>query len=297
MSACSFEGIGLRHLYISLVLCFTLLWPATSEARSYKTWIWLLDGRKIPAYCFLPDYPIRAPLPAVVHAVGVGGQFILQHHDHCQHLANRNFFVILIDPTGYPESLAPGPLSWDRYPGKLFGDINQVVVAARLFFSYEWYLQGMRAAVNYLCSLPIVDRNRIAVSGYSQPANAALTLASSDPRVKAVIWNYGGSPWILPYNVHKLPPVLIFHGTDDTVYNVKYALDLSANLFAANKYYQIYIYPGQEHLFTIYYDLRRETWYSRPVIQDSFEKLVSFLYLTLQPPPLPNIFSHTNSHQ
>jgi carboxymethylenebutenolidase len=141
----------------------------------------------------------------------------------------------------------------------------------------------------------MVDRNRIAVSGYSQPANAALTLASSDPRVKAVVWNYGGSPWILPYNPHRLPPVLIFHGTDDTVYSVKYAQELAANLFAANRYYQIYIYPGQEHLFTIYYDLLTENRYSRPVIQDSFEKLVSFLYLALQPPPPPNLFPRINN--
>jgi carboxymethylenebutenolidase len=152
----------------------------------------------------------------------------------------------------------------------------------------------MSAAVNYLCSLPMVDRSRIAVSGYSQPANAALTLASSDPRVKAVVWNYGGSPWILPYNSHRLPPVLIFHGADDTVYSVKYAQELAANLFAANRYYQIYIYPGQEHLFTIYYDLLTENRYSRPVIQDSFEKLVSFLYLALQHAPLPNLFPKTN---
>ncbi len=278
-------------MLVVVVVAILLAWSSVAHAGSFKVWVPLLDGRSMPAYCFIPDYPVQGPLPAVIHGVGVGAQLYIQHHVHCQELANRNFFVMLIDPSAWPEWLLPGPFTWNKFPTSIVTSLNQGMAAAKIFFNFEWYVEGLRAATDYLCGCPLVDRNRIAISGYSQPANAALTCATRDPRIKAIVWNYGGSPWIMPYNACRLPPVQIFHGTEDEVYHVRYALDLAANLAAANRYYQLYIYPGQKHLFTIYYDLETETRYSRPVIQDSFEKLVSFLYLALQPPPPPPLFS------
>ena len=128
---------------------------------------------------------------------------------------------------------------------------------------------------------PSWTRNESPLSGFSQPANAALTYACKDPRIKAIVWNYGGSPWITPYDPRKLPPVLIFHGTDDEVYDVKYATNLASELGEANRDYEVYIYPGQKHQFNIYYDLWKETPADRPVIRHSFEILVSFLYRKL----------------
>jgi len=273
--------------FLILFCCIILSLGFGSEtvfAYGVKTAIPLPDGGTLPAYCFFPRHGVRGPLPGVVVGVGVGSQEIPQYQDHCQNLADRNFAVVLIDPSNYPEELVPSPLSWDRGLGYVIGSVNQGVVAARLALTHEWYLRSIRAAVDYLWVSPMVDRTRIVLSGHSQPANAALTYASRDPRIKAIVWNYGGSPWILPYNVFRLPPICIFHGEDDTVYDVKYARQLAFELHTNAKCYEANIYPHQKHMFNVYYDLRKENRFMKPVILESFERLVSFLNRTLGVP-------------
>lgn len=266
-------------------LCFLSIfgaaWAVESHASGFRTRLGLMDGNSLPAYCFLPDHGVRAPLGGIVCGVGVGSTKIIQYHTHCQALANKGFFVVLIDPSNYPEILTPGPFSWDRYPGRLVADTNQAIVAGKLIFGHEWYLRSIQAAVNYVCASPMVDPTKIALSGFSQPANAALTYACRDPRIKAIVWNYGGSPWIMPYDPQRLPPVIIFHGTDDEVYSVKYAMRLAADLGSANRDYECHIYPGQKHMFNVYYDLATEDPATKPIIVHSFQLLISFLYRKL----------------
>jgi dienelactone hydrolase len=267
---------------LAFVLC-----PSELPAYSFKAFVPLPDGGRLPAYFFLPDHGARNPLPAVIVGVGVGSTKILQYHDHCQNLANRDFVVVLIDPSNFPEELAPGPYDWDRGGGWVIGSLNQGVVAARLAFTSEWYLKSIKAVVDYLVCWPLVDPHRIALSGHSQPANAALTYASKDPRIKAVIWNYGGSPWVMPYDPMRLPPVQIFHGEDDDVYDVKYAKKLAWELKTHMRPYELNIYPHQKHMFNVFYDLRTENRYMKPVILESFERLVGFLCRTLNVPARP----------
>ncbi len=191
---------------------------------------------------------------------------------------------MLIDPSNFPESLVPGPYDWDKGMGWVVGSINQGVVAGRLAVSDKWYLNSIRACVDFLSHSPMVDGSRIVLSGHSQPANAALTYACRDPRIRAVVWNYGGSPWVTPYDPLRLPPVIIFHGDQDDVYDVKYAKQLAFELKTSPCYYECYIYPGQRHMFNVMYDLRTENRYMKPVIHDSFERLIAFLHRILEIP-------------
>lgn len=266
-------------------LCTLLLlaaFPSVSCGYSYRVYVPLSSGGHLPAFCFLPDYPVKHRLPAVIVGVGVGSHLIPQYHEHCQHLASCGFAVLLMDPSNYPESLFPSPFTWDKGLGYAQLSFNQVVVAGKLFFDIEWYLDNIRACVDFLCSWPLVDASRIALSGHSQPANAALTYACRDLRIKAVIWNYGGSPWVMPYDPMKLPPVQIFHGDEDEVYDVKYAYQLALNLKSHMRCCDDNIYPGQKHIFNIYYDpAKGESRYSNVVIMDAFGKLVNFLRSTL----------------
>ena len=235
----------------------------------------------LPVYVFLPQCGVSKPLPAVVVGVGVGGTQIAQYREHCQLLADRNYVVALIDPSNHPEEMAPGPWNWDRGAGYMLGSLNQGVVATKLFFGNQWYLKTIGATVNYLICSPWVDKSRIALSGFSQPANAALAYACKDPRIKAVIWNYGGWPWVMPYEPFRLPPVQIFHGEKDDVYDVKYARELAMNLKTSMRPHEVNIYPDQKHMFNIYYDLRTENRFMKPAMLDAFERMVGFLSRTL----------------
>jgi dienelactone hydrolase len=268
---------------MGLVVClWTAILSVEASAAVSKIRIPLGEGNTVPAYCFVPNCPVKQPLPAVIVGVGVVSQEIYQYHVHCEHLANRGFLVLLLDPSNYPENMGAGPVDWDKGIGFVRGAINQAVVAGKLLVDHGWYLRSIRATVDYLCQWPLVDCTRIAFSGYSQPANAALTYACQDPRIKAVVWNYGGFPWIMPYDPLRLPPVCIFHGTEDEVYDVKYAKKLAAELYASAKPVEAYIYPGQKHMFNVYFDPRKETRYMKPALLDSFERLVAFLFRTLQ---------------
>jgi dienelactone hydrolase len=270
-------------LFIALIVAF---FPINSVAQTVRIGIPLKNGKTLPAFMFIPSYGVKERIPAVICGVGVGGQNITQYQEHCTILAVRNLIVILMDPSYFTESLFPAsyPFNWDKGTDRMVGDIAQGVVAARLAVSDKWYLDSIKAAVDYLCCSPMVDPSKIVFSGFSQPANAALTYACKDPRIKAVIWNYGGSPWVTPYNAMQLPPVLIFHGEDDDVYDVEYAKKLAAELHTNAKYYEAYIYPGQKHMFNVYYDSRTENRFMRPVIQDSFERLIAFLNRVLDIP-------------
>ena len=278
--------IMFRHCLYAVLVC--LLWAPAAFSQASRQVIPVSDGSYLPIYCFLPRHPVGHRLPAVIVGVGVAGTQIPQYHEHCQLLADRNFFVVLMDPSNYPESLAPSPYSWDKGAGYALGSVNQGVVAAKLAVTHDWYLRTIRATVDFLCCNPMVDPTRIAMSGHSQPANAALTYASSDPRIKAIVWNYGGWPWTMPYDVLKLPPVIIFHGDQDDVYDVKYAKELAFDLKTNCRPHEVYIYPCQKHMFNVYYDMRKENRFMKPALLDAFERLVCFLNRALHvPPPVP----------
>ncbi|MEW6349409.1 MAG: dienelactone hydrolase family protein [Thermodesulfobacteriota bacterium] len=280
----SAKGRALGLVLWTALVCTSIL-AADACATVSKIRIPLPGGDALPAYCFLPNKPATHRLPVVIVGVGVISQEIYQYQVHCECLANRGFLVLLIDPSNYPEHLGPGPIDWDRGIGYAQGSVNQVVVATRLAFDTDWYLRSIKAVVDHVSMWPIADPTRIVFSGHSQPANAALTYACKDPRIKAVVWNYGGYPWIMPYQPLMLPPVAIFHGTEDEVYDVKYAHELATELYTHAKYVEAYIYPHQKHMFNVYFDPRKETRAMKPALLDSFERLVSFLYRTLQIQP------------
>lgn len=266
---------------ICAVVAMILISSIGMAHASFRVELQVVDGSSLPVYLFLPKCGVNKPLPGVVVGVGVGGTKISQYHEHCQLLADRNYVVALIDPSNYPEDMTPGPWSWDRGIGYALGSINQGAVGAKLFFGNQWYLKTIRATVDYLAGSPWVDRSRIALSGFSQPANAALAYACKDPRIRAVVWNYGGWPWIMPYEPFRLPPVQIFHGEKDDVYDVKYARELAWNLKTSMRPHEVNIYPDQKHMFNIYYDLRTENRFMKPALLDAFEKMVCFLNRTL----------------
>jgi dienelactone hydrolase len=284
------RGIN-RSVCLWIVLAVALLASSTvpASAAGLKLLVPVPDrSTSLPAYIFYPDFPVHRRLPGVVVAVGAGSQEIPQYQVHCNCLANRGFVVLLIDPSNYPESLIAPPDRWDRGFGRILSDINQVVVAGKLLVTDSWYMDSIKAAVDFLWRNPAVDPTRLALAGHSQPANYALPYACRDRRIKAVSWNYGGSPWVVPYEPENLPPVQIFQGTADEVYDVKYGEELASELQMMGGYYEANIYPGEKHMFNVYYNMRTETRWMKPVLLDAFERLVSFLNRVLMvnfPPP------------
>jgi dienelactone hydrolase len=109
-------------------------------------------------------------------------------------------------------------------------------------------------AISHIENHPSVDPKRIGLLGFSLGAYLALSVASVDPRVKAVVEFFGGFPKEMKLFMRRLCPVLILHGEADPTVPVQEAYDLQALLEKKGIAYELKIYPAVAHGFD------SETW-------------------------------------
>src|SRR5882672_3007413 len=81
-------------------------------------------------------------------------------------------------------------------------------------------------AISHIEKHPQVDAQRIGLLGFSLGAYLALSVASFDSRVKAVVEFFGGLPKEMKLFMRRLCPVLILHGEADPTVPVQEAYDL-----------------------------------------------------------------------
>ncbi len=111
------------------------------------------------------------------------------------------------------------------------------------------WLGTIRDAVTYVSAQPDVDRERVAVVGFSLGASLALAAAGEDARIKAVIDVFGPVPEGAE-GAARMPPVLILHGARDRLVPVEHAHRLEKLLKARAVPHEVKIYPDQGHGFS-----------------------------------------------
>ncbi len=104
-------------------------------------------------------------------------------------------------------------------------------------------------AISHLEKHPQVDASRIGLLGFSLGAYLALSVASVDSRVKAVVEFFGGFPKEMKFFMRRLCPVLILHGEADATVPVQEAYDLQALLERKGMPCEMKIYPSAGHGF------------------------------------------------
>jgi carboxymethylenebutenolidase len=104
-------------------------------------------------------------------------------------------------------------------------------------------------AIGHIADHPQVDPNRIGLLGFSLGAYLALSVASVDSRVKAVVEFFGGLPKEMRFFMRRLCPTLILHGEADTTIPVQEAYDLQNLLEKKGIPCEIKIYPNTGHNF------------------------------------------------
>lgn len=146
-------------------------------------------GYFIPANLYIPA-GMGFPRPAVLTPVGHynEGKSVDVYQKLCAGLAARGFITLVFDPPGQGErDMYPEYVGEDRI-GCCVQHSNAGNLAYLLGENFtDIYLQDCIYALDYLCTRPEVDKERIACTGHSGGGTATAFLSSIDDRVKAAV--------------------------------------------------------------------------------------------------------------
>jgi dienelactone hydrolase len=184
-------------------------------------------GKPIRLDAYLPETP-DAPVPAVIALHGAGGS-VSGMEQFAGLLAAQGFAVYLLH-------------YFDR-TGIASADKQTILRNFPLWMKTLW------DAISFVETQPQVDRERIALLGFSLGAYLSLANSAIDHRVKAVVEFFGGMPKEMNLFMRRLCPVLILHGEADPTVPVEEAYRLQKLLEKKGIPYEIKIYPGAGHGF------------------------------------------------
>jgi dienelactone hydrolase len=187
----------------------------------------LSQSKQITIDYFVPSKPGRYPIVCALH--GSGGLANVGHLQFAQLLANQGFAVFVphyFESTG--THWADNATIWREFP--------------------VW-MQTISDALDFAERQPNVNPERIGVIGFSLGAYLALSLATQQKRVKAVVDFFGGMPDHFAEQLDGMPPVLILHGVADTVVPVTEAEKIAELLEKRGLQYEMKLYQNAGHGF------------------------------------------------
>ena len=116
--------------------------------------------------------------------------------------------------------------------------------------NFVTWMKTIADAFSHVEREPGVAPDRIGLIGISLGAFLGLSVASQDPRVRAVVDFFGGLPDEIAASCTRMAPTLILHGDADPIVPVAEAHKLRAVLEAREVPHEIRIYPGEGHIFS-----------------------------------------------
>ncbi len=183
-------------------------------------------GRLITVQEFVPAAPGR--YPAVLALYGSGGIREGWADQPARLLAGQGYSVFVVH-------------YFDR-TGTVWADRDTTRE------NFPVWMGTIGSAINFAVQHVSVDPSRIGLLGFSLGAYLALSVASVETRVRAVIEFFGGIPEEL-HGFPRMPPVLILHGEQDRVVPVSEAIRLQQLLERTGTPYEMKLYPDAGHGF------------------------------------------------
>ncbi len=185
-------------------------------------------GKSIRLDAYLPETADGAAVPAVIALHGAGGG-VSGMDRYAAMLAAEGFAVYILhffDRTGTESADKPTILR-----------------------NFPVWMKTLWDATSFVEAQPEVDRERIALLGFSLGAYLSLANSAIDRRVKIVVEFFGGMPKEMNFFMRRLCPVLILHGEADPTVPVSEAYQLQKLLEKKKIPYEMKIYPGAGHGF------------------------------------------------
>jgi carboxymethylenebutenolidase len=185
-----------------------------------------------------------------------GGRQIAIQQFHPNHSGKHPAIVALHGSSGIREG-------WVEQPARLMAQRGYSVFVVHYFertgtlwadyaTTRRHFPDWMRAigdAIHFAAQQSAVDASRIGLLGFSLGAYLALSVATMEPRVRAVVEFFGGMPQEL-HGFRRMAPVLILHGEQDRIVPVSEATRLQQLLEQTQTPYEMKLYPSAGHGFT-----------------------------------------------
>jgi dienelactone hydrolase len=138
----------------------------------------------------------------------------------------------------------------------------------------EDMLRSVDGALSFLASQPYVKTDSIAVGGYCKGGGLTYQGLANFPKYSAgVIWHGGLSRDSVEAALRVQAPMLIIHGASDTPVPIDQVYDLAKQLNKAGKRFELKVYHGCDHAFTL---PGGERYVAEPA-DDAFREAVLFL--------------------
>jgi carboxymethylenebutenolidase len=116
--------------------------------------------------------------------------------------------------------------------------------------NYFHWVREVREAVTWVLGRPDVRGRQVGLLGHSLGAWLAVGVAAQDPRVSRIVLFGGGLEPFFADSIKRMPPVLMFHGDKDTVVPLSDAMHLAEFMRERHMSVQLFVLPGQEHVFS-----------------------------------------------
>ncbi|MBZ6077792.1 dienelactone hydrolase family protein [Microvirga puerhi] len=143
-----------------------------------------------------------------------------------------------------------------------------------LFQNFTPWTETVQDALAWVSERAEIDPGKVGLIGISLGAALGLSVASADPRIKALVSFFGPLPQgAISHDAH-LPPTLILHGAMDPIVPVANAYAIEALLRRKDVPHEIQIYAREGHGF------RGRTQ------QDAVRRVLTFLRQYLDPAPI-----------
>jgi len=200
------------------------MFPISQSQLSFES-----GSKLIRLDCFLPSANGQR-FPAVIGLHGSGGGHASMS-DPAGLLATQGFAVYVLH-------------YFDRT------ETTEIDGLQTIIRHYPVWMKTLWDAVSFVARQSQVDPERIGLLGFSLGGYLAVSAASIDARVRAVVEFFGGLPKEMKFFMRRLCPVLILHGAEDKTVPVQEAYHLQQVLEKKQIPYEMQIYPGVGHGFS-----------------------------------------------
>jgi carboxymethylenebutenolidase len=170
-------------------------------------------------------------------------------------------------------------LAVDLYRGKSAVDPTEAHELSR-GLPQDRGVKDIQAAYDYLMARKDVNKDRIAIVGWCMGGGYALQFAIRQPRLSAIVVNYGALPTD-PNDLQQIaPPILGNFGADDKGITPADVHAFEDQMKKIGRYTDIKIYPGAGHAFE---NPNNVNGYRPEAAADAWTRTVAFLRKMLAP--------------